>query len=320
MKTNNMFTFLACIVLTACSGSSGDSATSIDNPTANGAQGLPTNGVNEFSDITGDINMLGVVRISVQQPGGPSFGVEDIFTYPSAKFTQLDTPLTTHALNLIATVEGENKTEGCNYYDDDLDWEVFNPNDFYPERTQAKNELEQIFDTYPKSNINAGAGLTLRTSDGTTIPMSPQRTSREPEIGSYREDLPDNWFGWPRTGTVIDIPGDTFPAVNSAVISTVEPIMNLSLTSIDGYVPPGSTASWTASQDSQSSIITFVAMGDGALVCHVPDTGSFTWPDELGKMSYADDFIVERTTFSYEQVDDALLIFSASVHTFPRAN
>lgn len=306
MKTNILLTSITCVALVGCSGNSNQPGSGNPNPIDEQKTALASE--IDFNEVTGEINKLGIFRVHVQQLSDLSV----IATYPLARFSQLDAPLPKRAMDLIATDAGAKKSLGCTLHSGWLDWDVYNPNDIYPERTQAKKELKTLLGEYPASNISGGTELTLSSSDGTIIPMD----IKMGRVGLYGPNLPDNWNGWPRSGSVIDIPGETFPAVTSVEISTVEPIMDLQSDGVNGYVPAGSKVTWSVPQNPDPSLITFVAMGDGYLVCHTPDTGTFTWPDEINEMSYVEGIVVERTAFSYLQIDDALLIFNAYVDTF----
>jgi len=313
MKAKLRCVLLASVVSVSCG--SGGETTEQNRPDAGAATSILDSLVNsiedaEFSDLVGEINMLGVVGLTVTQPPGPVFGTSDIFTSPVATFRQLDTPLSKHAMGLLATAAGENKTIGCTYLEQRWDWKTNDAGELYPELTQAKTALEQLIGDYENSNISAGDKLTISSSDGSIVPMIPL----SPSVGGnyYGADLKDNWPGWPSTGTVITIPGDIFPATNAAPVSTVEPIFNLTLSAVEDNSLTGSSVTWTADESGQNSIITLVAMGNGELVCHTPDNGQFTWPAEIDKLGVVDDMIAVRTAFSYQQIDNALLVFKAS--------
>jgi len=182
--------------------------------------------------------------------------------------------------------------------------------------------FESVFDTdstIPESHtISAGEVLPITTPAGSWPDLGPSQSS---SVHQYRTDtnvsLP--------SGALVHIPGEEFPAVESAAIPNVEEIKDLNITHLEnGRVMPESVVSWQPSDDANSVMLFSFGIilrpqslnFDGhslSVRCVSEDNGTFNFPAEIhevlseGILRPIEIGIVRRAPRTTRQIGDAVL-------------
>ena len=250
--------------------------------------------------------------------GGSSDGISDGgfsfigtigFTNDNAfgLFYSFESPAPLSTLDTVSDLLSDTDTCAVNK----IDLETFDPDDI--DDTDTSEQGPEFI------SVSAGEVLTVISPAGTFTELTRNQFGDEIEyeVGNG-EFIP----GPVTAGTVINIPGDVFPAFDEVAIPVVDGLSNFSPSSL-----PISTSynfTWTPPAENTSSFVILVLLSDpsstnstfSSATCILIDDGSFTLPagiqSELGPDFEVASLGVVRTELNIVTQGDAAVIVAAS--------
>lgn len=286
--------YLSALVVSSCGGGG-------PNGAQQSQETLLSNASLDAIQTEGVITKFGYISSQTRETPSAANTPADINTYFVASFREFEQGMPDAAIELLDDMYGPDTLQRCiSSTESDLATS--------PERQTAFEEYNRLTLDIPKTALFAGSELFLTIPDSDSVTASPINEQHEYyklTDGDYR----DNWFP---SNTVIDIPGEDFPSVNAAVLSTVAPWIDFASSVPRRQITAGTNISWTPPENPDNSLVTVVLMGSRNLFCHVPDIGSFTLPLEVGQLGFINRIVGVRTSFNYLQIDDALLLTTAN--------
>lgn len=199
-----------------------------------------------------------------------------------------------------------------------------------------RNEILGIDEYGNPDNVLAGNALSISTPSGSWPDLVPDNGSTSNDGLTYRFNTDTSNLGSLAQGSVVNIPGDEFPAFSNIPIPFVPLVTDFSVSNTeDGFFNSGSKITWAVPENpATQSYIAFSIfhydrdpthgqpIGDAVYIhCTTPDTGEFSLPDNMqqfvtdNKVS-SSGIIVSRTgLISQVKGDSAVIIYNDS-HRF----